>query len=151
MNQFNDSITQYPYSYSSFSPPHPSHFSIVNAPAISFFDHHCHLPATTFPPSSDSRLQQHGHQAEQQQSQWCDISHLLQRRRRTTSMLTASSPFFFPSTVLKKPLALFSQKPMTGFYRDGYCRVGQEDSGNHAIAGAFSGPLSALSVPANYR
>jgi len=38
-------------------------------------------------------------------------------------------------TVLKKPLALFSQKPMTGFYRDGYCRVGPEDRGNHAIAG----------------
>ena len=24
---------------------------------------------------------------------------------------------------------------MTGFYRDGYCRVGPEDKGNHAIAG----------------
>ena len=27
---------------------------------------------------------------------------------------------------------------MTGFYRDGYCRVGPEDSGNHAIAGVLS-------------
>jgi len=25
---------------------------------------------------------------------------------------------------------------MTGFYRDGYCRVGPEDTGNHAIAGS---------------
>ena len=43
----------------------------------------------------------------------------------------------FPSItpVFKKPLALFSQKPMTGFYRDGYCRVGPEDGGNHAVAG----------------
>lgn len=41
-------------------------------------------------------------------------------------------------TVLKKPLALFSQKPMTGFYRDGYCRVGPEDGGNHAVAGIIS-------------
>ena len=38
-------------------------------------------------------------------------------------------------TVFKKPLALFSQSPMTGFYRDGYCRVGPEDGGNHAVAG----------------
>ena len=38
-------------------------------------------------------------------------------------------------TVFRKPLALFSQKPMTGFYRDGYCRVGAEDGGNHAVAG----------------
>ena len=43
----------------------------------------------------------------------------------------------FATTVLKKPLALFSQKPMTGFYRDGYCRVGPEDGGNHAVAGTF--------------
>lgn len=42
----------------------------------------------------------------------------------------------WPPTVLKKPLALFSQKPMTGFYRDGYCRVGPEDGGNHAVAGS---------------
>ena len=25
---------------------------------------------------------------------------------------------------------------MTGFYRDGYCRVGPEDGGNHAVAGS---------------
>ena len=35
--------------------------------------------------------------------------------------------------VFKKPLALFSQSPMTGFYRDGYCRVGPEDGGNHGM------------------
>ena len=53
--------------------------------------------------------------------------------------------FFLPGTrkltvidlVYQKPLALFSQKPMTGFYRDGYCRVGPEDGGNHAVAGPF--------------
>ncbi|CAD6573651.1 MAG: hypothetical protein ASARMPRED_006229 [Alectoria sarmentosa] len=42
------------------------------------------------------------------------------------------------TTVLRKPLALFSQKPMTGFYRDGYCRVGPEDGGNHAVAGVLT-------------
>jgi uncharacterized protein (DUF2237 family) len=31
---------------------------------------------------------------------------------------------------MKKPLYNFSKNPMTGFYRDGYCRVGPEDSGN---------------------
>ncbi|NJR31328.1 DUF2237 domain-containing protein [bacterium] len=40
--------------------------------------------------------------------------------------------------VLKKPLALFSKQPLTGFYRDGYCRVGPEDYGNHAIAGVVT-------------
>lgn len=27
---------------------------------------------------------------------------------------------------------------MTGFYRDGYCRVGPEDTGNHAVAGLLT-------------
>ncbi|KAI4188660.1 MAG: hypothetical protein L6R41_001981 [Letrouitia leprolyta] len=40
--------------------------------------------------------------------------------------------------VLKKPLALFSQSPVTGFYRDGYCRTGPEDGGNHAVAGVLT-------------
>jgi uncharacterized protein len=40
--------------------------------------------------------------------------------------------------VLKKPLALFSKQPLTGFYRDGYCRVGPEDHGNHAVAGVVT-------------
>ena len=38
--------------------------------------------------------------------------------------------------VFKKPLAVFSKEPMTGFYRDGFCRVGVEDGGNHAVAGS---------------
>jgi uncharacterized protein (DUF2237 family) len=42
------------------------------------------------------------------------------------------------SIVFKKPLALFSTKPMTGFYRDGYCRSGAADYGNHAVAGIVS-------------
>ena len=31
-------------------------------------------------------------------------------------------------------LALFSKDPPTGYYRDGYCRTGPEDSGNHSVA-----------------
>jgi uncharacterized protein (DUF2237 family) len=38
-------------------------------------------------------------------------------------------------TVFKQPLRLFSQHPVTGFFRDGYCRTGAADSGNHAVAG----------------
>jgi uncharacterized protein (DUF2237 family) len=39
---------------------------------------------------------------------------------------------------MKKPLYNFSKDPMRGFYRDGYCREGPEDTGNHSVAGAFS-------------
>lgn len=40
-----------------------------------------------------------------------------------------------PQSVLGQALKLFSTKPMTGYYRDGYCRVGNEDPGNHSVAG----------------
>lgn len=43
-----------------------------------------------------------------------------------------------PLPVYKKPLALFSKRPVTGFYRDGYCRVGPEDAGNHSVAGVLT-------------
>ncbi|RKF76769.1 hypothetical protein GcM1_224016 [Golovinomyces cichoracearum] len=36
--------------------------------------------------------------------------------------------------VLGKPLILWSKEPMTGFYRNGYCQVGPEDTGNHSVA-----------------
>ncbi|KAM0719994.1 hypothetical protein Q7P37_004129 [Cladosporium fusiforme] len=36
--------------------------------------------------------------------------------------------------VFKKPLALHSTQPMTGFLRNGYCEVPGADYGNHAIA-----------------
>ncbi|KAI1642401.1 uncharacterized protein F4817DRAFT_304792 [Daldinia loculata] len=41
-----------------------------------------------------------------------------------------------PLNVFKQPLKLFSQQPMTGIFRDGYCRTGGGiDPGNHAVAG----------------
>ncbi|PSR78156.1 hypothetical protein BD289DRAFT_377009 [Coniella lustricola] len=43
-----------------------------------------------------------------------------------------------PLLVLRQPLKLFSTQPMTGFYRDGYCRTGAMDPGNHAVAGVVS-------------
>ncbi|KAI0389294.1 hypothetical protein F5Y17DRAFT_132942 [Xylariaceae sp. FL0594] len=41
-------------------------------------------------------------------------------------------------TVFKQPLKLFSQQPMTGYFRDGYCRTGDRDPGNHAVAGVVT-------------
>jgi len=46
-----------------------------------------------------------------------------------------STPSDAPKNVLGQALQLFSKQPMTGFYRDGYCRVGAADMGNHAVAG----------------
>ncbi|EXJ90092.1 hypothetical protein A1O3_03161 [Capronia epimyces CBS 606.96] len=43
-----------------------------------------------------------------------------------------------PLNVFKRPLAFFSDRPVTGFYRDGYCRTGAADFGNHAVAGVVS-------------
>ena len=40
-----------------------------------------------------------------------------------------------PLNVFKQPLSFFSNRPMTGFHRDGYCRTGAADFGNHAVAG----------------
>ncbi|KAG0652007.1 hypothetical protein D0Z07_0927 [Hyphodiscus hymeniophilus] len=39
---------------------------------------------------------------------------------------------------MKKPLGLFSKEPMTGFYRNGYCEVGPEDTGNHSVAATLT-------------
>ncbi|EMC98922.1 hypothetical protein BAUCODRAFT_385071 [Baudoinia panamericana UAMH 10762] len=36
--------------------------------------------------------------------------------------------------VFKKPLALHSTNPMTGYLRNGYCEVPASDFGNHSVA-----------------
>ncbi|KAK8194378.1 hypothetical protein M8818_007568 [Zalaria obscura] len=36
--------------------------------------------------------------------------------------------------VFKKPLALHSTSPMTGYLRNGYCEVPASDMGNHSVA-----------------
>ncbi|KIW54382.1 hypothetical protein PV05_06742 [Exophiala xenobiotica] len=43
-----------------------------------------------------------------------------------------------PLNVFKQPLAFFSNRPVTGFHRDGYCRTGAADFGNHAVAGVVT-------------
>lgn len=40
--------------------------------------------------------------------------------------------------VFKQPLAFFSNRPVTGFHRDGYCKTGAADFGNHAVAGVVT-------------
>ncbi|PNS15202.1 hypothetical protein CAC42_8203 [Sphaceloma murrayae] len=40
--------------------------------------------------------------------------------------------------VFKKPLALHSTSPMTGFLRNGYCEVPASDFGNHGVAAEVS-------------
>lgn len=36
--------------------------------------------------------------------------------------------------VLGKPIAMASMDPLTGFYRNGYCQTGANDSGLHVVA-----------------
>ena len=36
-------------------------------------------------------------------------------------------------SILGDPLEVCSLEPLTGFYRDGYCNTGPEDSGSHTV------------------
>lgn len=36
--------------------------------------------------------------------------------------------------ILGEVLKIHSTEPMTGFYRDGYCRTGEADTGSHVVA-----------------
>lgn len=55
------------------------------------------------------------------------ISPVLLRKRLTLA-----------TTVVGGPLHLFSRQPVTGFYRDGYCRTGPDDVGNHSVAATMT-------------
>ncbi|KAF8848560.1 hypothetical protein BDZ45DRAFT_753683 [Acephala macrosclerotiorum] len=46
-----------------------------------------------------------------------------------------------PRNVMKKPLGFFSKELMTGFYRNGFCDVGPEDTGNHSVATTLTDPF----------
>lgn len=47
---------------------------------------------------------------------------------------------FIPNikNVLGSPLQLCCKDPLTGFYRDGFCKTGPQDYGNHVIAAVLS-------------
>ena len=40
--------------------------------------------------------------------------------------------------VLGEPLAHCCSAPLTGFYRDGYCRTGNEDPGRHVVCAVMT-------------
>ena len=41
-------------------------------------------------------------------------------------------------SVLGRKLSVCSQSPLTGFYRDGYCKTGIEDKGNHSVCAVMT-------------
>jgi uncharacterized protein len=47
--------------------------------------------------------------------------------------------------VLGEPLEICSFKPMTGFYRDGCCKTGQEDVGSHTVCAVMTAEFIAFS------
>lgn len=48
--------------------------------------------------------------------------------------------------VLGEPLALCSCTPLTGFYRDGYCRSDQQDLGRHIICAEVTADFLAFTL-----
>ena len=56
---------------------------------------------------------------------------------RTSAELTESRllmpDWWVPTNVLGGPLACCCREPVTGFYRDGYCRTGPDDHGLHTV------------------
>nr|WP_256199946.1 DUF2237 family protein [Verrucomicrobium spinosum] len=43
-----------------------------------------------------------------------------------------------PTNVLGTELKCCCKKPLTGFYRDGYCRTGSEDRGLHTVCAVMT-------------
>lgn len=48
--------------------------------------------------------------------------------------------------VLGQPLAVCSHAPLTGFYRDGFCRTGPLDSGKHVVAAIITDAFLAFTL-----
>ena len=46
-----------------------------------------------------------------------------------------------PTNILGGPLRLCCSDPMTGFYRDGYCRTGADDQGLHTVCAEMTAGL----------
>ncbi len=51
-----------------------------------------------------------------------------------------------PRNVLGEPLVGCCNAPVTGFYRDGFCRVGPEDVGVHAVCAVMTDEFLAFSA-----
>jgi uncharacterized protein len=50
-----------------------------------------------------------------------------------------------PSNVFGTPLQCCCTAPLTGFYRDGYCRTGPEDTGLHTVCAVVTAEFLAFS------
>src|SRR4051812_26502430 len=57
----------------------------------------------------------------------------LRRRARITAWRYHVLRFGMPTNVLGTDLRCCCRDPLTGFYRDGYCRTGPEDVGLHTV------------------
>lgn len=57
----------------------------------------------------------------------------------------ASEP---PRNVLGRPLAVCSQAPLTGFFRDGHCRTCSEDAGVHTVCAVMTAEFLEFTVAA---
>lgn len=53
-----------------------------------------------------------------------------------------------PLNVLGEPLELCCSSPMTGFFRDGYCRTGPMDLGTHTVCAAVTDEFLSFSAEA---
>lgn len=53
-----------------------------------------------------------------------------------------------PRNVLGGPLAVCSQAPLTGFFRDGYCRTCSEDVGVHTVCAVMTADFLEFTVAA---
>ena len=53
--------------------------------------------------------------------------------RKKMKKKKGGNPKTYKKNMLNKKIKVCSTKPMTGFYRDGYCMTGQEDRGTHTV------------------
>ncbi len=60
--------------------------------------------------------------------------------------MSPSSQPNYGRNVLGQPLASCCQSPLTGFYRDGICRTGPDDSGLHIVCAEMTEEFLAFSV-----
>lgn len=49
------------------------------------------------------------------------------------------------TNILGTPLQCCCRRPLTGFYRDGYCRTGPEDRGLHTVCAVMTGEFLTFS------
>ena len=54
-------------------------------------------------------------------------------RQKVKQLSTKGGQLTFKKNMLGKQIKLCSKKPMTGFYRDGYCMTGSDDNGTHTV------------------